>query len=129
LPKQAQGYVNAAPPFLTWTLRPLIELQVLAWLRVKVAKTSEGLCQCSSSFADMDPKARTAYAASLLGEYLTASWRTLLNDSLGIQIDGEVPILLWFESLEPANGLEVQVHHLVRRGGWNYVIVFIYLLG
>ena len=67
-------------------------LQVLAWLRCKVARTVAALrASGGSAFVGMDDAGLAAYAAGLLGEWLAPAWQRRLAAACGLPASGNGP--------------------------------------
>ena len=66
----------------------LSEPRTLAWLRLKIASTKAALAASHSGFASMEDIGLAAYAAGLLGEYVSPEWNSKLATSLGISSEG-----------------------------------------
>lgn len=62
--------------------------QVLAWLHCKVRRTAATLRAGGGAFASMDDAALAAYAAGLLGEWLSPAWQGKLSAAHGLPASG-----------------------------------------
>jgi ribonuclease H2 subunit B len=63
--------------------------RVLAWLSLKVEQTKAALVEQAAGFAGMDTLGLTAYAAGILGEYLSLEWSSKLSKYLGLPQPGD----------------------------------------
>ena len=63
--------------------------RVLAWLSLKAEQTKGALVEQAAGFAGMDALGLTAYAAGILGEYLSQEWSTNLSKYLGLPQPGD----------------------------------------
>lgn len=62
--------------------------QVTAWLHCKVRHTAAALRAGGGAFAGMDDAALAAYAAGLLGEWLSPAWQGKLSAAYGLPASG-----------------------------------------
>ena len=62
--------------------------QVLAWLHCKVRRAAAALRIGGGAFAGMDDVALAAYAAGLLGEWLSPAWLAKLSAAYGLPASG-----------------------------------------
>ena len=62
--------------------------QVLAWLHCKVRRAAAALRAGGGAFAGMDDAALVAYAAGLLGEWLSPAWLAKLSAAYGLPASG-----------------------------------------
>ena len=62
--------------------------QVLAWLHCKVRHAAAALRAGGGAFAGMDDAALAAYAAGLLGEWLSPAWQETLSAAYGLPAPG-----------------------------------------
>ena len=64
----------------------LSDARVLAWLRVKARGVAKAGCAGVPGLAALDEAGRLAYAAGLLGEYLSPEWARRLGATLGVPL-------------------------------------------
>ncbi|KAK9828045.1 hypothetical protein WJX81_004454 [Elliptochloris bilobata] len=64
------------------------DARVLAWLRCKVARAAAALRGSGGAFGGMDDAGLAAYAAGLLGEWLSPAWQRKLAAAYGLPASG-----------------------------------------